>query len=598
MCYNSLDMEKFFNRWMVIGPFDEDFDRFDEIIKNVNPNKAYNYGVDGAEIGWHDCRQRPVDFAAEAKGTYLLANFVYSRLKLSLNWIGITSGNLELLLNGNIIERFENLDDEEFCCNVELRHGWSLLIAKCNSNRESWNFGSGLVKKDGTPEDEIWVKTAFILPDNYDSHMFGKNPDDAEQGIELGDIETEWQKSNPDILVYKPVEGNLRNDGDNEHFLVIEAPKSKGLIAFWTQGKVEPSGDNHIVLARSKDGGSNWTEPEWVTGTRLYGTETQASWGFPVVARDTGRIYCFYTKADAGILNGTTGVMGTMQSDDEGKTWRHGPDIKVPTCYTDKEKPDFETGKAIVWQLPIRDSKDRQLTGYSRWLDKPGSTGSCYLMRFDNIDSGPELEDLHITWLPDNQDGIFMPQGLKDRNCSEPSIVKLPDNRLFMVFRNCTGYIWYSISDDDGYTWRPAEVLRYKDNGIKVKHPLSSCPLYQLKDGRYILIYNNNSYYADRLVNNEPVPAGMGRFTHRRPCFMTVGEFMPEAYQPIWFTEPKEFLDNGGVLVSPKASNEIATYPSLTEYQGRRILWYPDRKYYLLGKIITDEFLSDMTRKD
>ena len=40
---------------------------------------------------------------------------------------------------------------------------------------------------------------------------------------------------------------------------------------------------------------------------------------------------------------------------------------------------------------------------------------------------------------------------------------------------------------------------------------------------------------------------------------------------------------------------EIATYTSLTEWRGKRVLWYPDRKYYLLGKYIPDEMLSDMT---
>ena len=39
---------------------------------------------------------------------------------------------------------------------------------------------------------------------------------------------------------------------------------------------------------------------------------------------------------------------------------------------------------------------------------------------------------------------------------------------------------------------------------------------------------------------------------------------------------------------------EMGTYDSLTEHDGKRILWYPDRKHFLLGKEITDEWLSDM----
>ena len=48
-------------------------------------------------------------------------------------------------------------------------------------------------------------------------------------------------------------------------------------------------------------------------------------------------------------------------------------------------------------------------------------------------------------------------------------------------------------------------------------------------------------------------------------------------------------------LVGPKKTNEIATYTSFTIYKGKQILWYPDRKYYLLGKYITDEMLADLT---
>ena len=88
------------------------------------------------------------------------------------------------------------------------------------------------------------------------------------------------------------------------------------------------------------------------------------------------------------------------------------------------------------------------------------------------------------------------------------------------------------------------------------------------------------------------MPAGMNMFTHRRPLHLSVGTFMPDALQPIWFEKPCMSLDNDGVIVGSKATNEIGTYTSLTEHEGRRILWYPDRKYYLLGKILTDEMLG------
>ena len=71
-----------------------------------------------------------------------------------------------------------------------------------------------------------------------------------------------------------------------------------------------------------------------------------------------------------------------------------------------------------------------------------------------------------------------------------------------------------------------------------------------------------------------------------------MGEFRPDAHQPIWFGDPVNLLDTNDILVGPKATAEIATYTSLTEWHGRRVLWYPDRKYYLLGKYLPDEMFA------
>ncbi|MCE2514247.1 MAG: hypothetical protein J4F37_04410 [Acidobacteria bacterium] len=35
-------------------------------------------------------------------------------------------------------------------------------------------------------------------------------------------------------------------------------------------------------------------------------------------------------------------------------------------------------------------------------------------------------------------------------------------------------------------------------------------------------------------------------------------------------------------------------YLPTTEHQGKRVFWYPDRKHFLLGKVISDEFLADV----
>ena len=120
----------------------------------------------------------------------------------------------------------------------------------------SWSVGAGLMDTQSEPLQDI----------GFSTHFHGKNPVDKNQTLEFGDPATNWRRSNPDITVYIPREGEL-NDGDNEHFLVFESPKSNDLLAMWTQGTVEAHGDNHIVLARSRDG-VDWSEPKIVVGTR------------------------------------------------------------------------------------------------------------------------------------------------------------------------------------------------------------------------------------------------------------------------------------------------------------------------------------------
>jgi hypothetical protein len=108
-----------------------------------------------------------------------------------------------------------------------------------------------------------------------------------------------------------------------------------------------------------------------------------------------------------------------------------------------------------------------------------------------------------------------------------------------------------------------------------------------MTDGRYLLFH-------------EPAFGGFnpgnsrGLTSNRRPCFVAVGEFRPDAEQPIWFSKSQEFMDDDGVGIGPLQRVDIGSYGSFTTRNGNNVLWYPDRKFFLLGKRITPEFLSDL----
>lgn len=412
----------------------------------------------------------------------------------------------------------------------------------------------------------------------------------------------EWLRTNPDIIVFQP---RNQEEGDNEHFLVFEAPRSKELLAIWTQSSVEGFGDNRAVIARSKDG-VEWSEPRVIAGKGVGRNEPQASWAFPIVSKK-GRIYCFYTKETPKIdSKQMTGVMGCHYSDDNGHTWIAGKDIQVPRTRFDNPDPEIPPNW-IVWQKPIRDGKGRWIAGYTRWSSPlavkrpskywPDQDSRSAFMRFENIDENPDPEDIRITWLPKDREGLEVPHKTYPEISvsQEPALVLLPDKRLFVIMRTMTGNIWYSVSDDHGETWRNPEVLRYKDGGEPVNNPIAGTPLFRLSDGRYLLFFNNNNGKMGDYDQFKKVWNNGNQLNFlRNPAYLAVGEFRPEAYQPIWFSQPKKILDTQGRAYGPKGTAEVAMYVSLTEWKGKRTLWYPDRKHFLLGKYITDEMLNDL----
>ena len=262
----------------------------------------------------------------------------------------------------------------------------------------------------------------------------------------------------------------------------------------------------------------------------------------------------------------------------------------------------------IVWQKPIRDSQGRYIAGYTQWtsqkvIKKASSNWTdvdsrSAFLRFENIDDSPPPEEIKITWLPIDQEGLEVPHKMYPEISvsQEPALVLLPDKRLFTVMRTMTGHIWYSVSDNDGETWRAPEVLRYQGDGEKITNPMASSPIYSLANGRYLLVFNNNNGKRVEYDQFKKKWDNVNQLNYlRNPAYIAVGEFRASAHQPIWFSQSKELLDTQGHVFGPKGTASVAMYPSLTEWNDQRTLWYPDRKHFLLGKYITDDLLQDMT---
>jgi len=302
-------------------------------------------------------------------------------------------------------------------------------------------------------------------------------------------------------------------------------------------------------------------------------------------------------KWDVG-RNVSTRLTG-IYSDDSGKTWSSPQTIEMPRTSRDNPDPSYPPN-CIIWQKPQRLTRDgRYLVGMTRTTSpavkkNPGKTWTSTdsvveFLRFENLDLNPEPAKLNISWLAYDKDALTMPHRDYPQIsvCQEPSVVKLPDGRLFCVMRTMSGSPAWTQSRDDGNTWTTPKVLLRKDDGEPLKHPLSPCPIYDLGgdaagSGRYVLfIHNHDGHYQ----GFGPTDANY----HRRPIYLVAGHFEPGADQPVWFTEPKFFMDHDGIPLGPPGKRgrlDLAMYATLTVIGGKPVLWYPDRKFFLLGKYL------------
>lgn len=403
--------------------------------------------------------------------------------------------------------------------------------------------------------------------------------------------------SKPDIIVFVPPH-KTGPEAENQHFLVVPTP-SGSFLAFWTQATRENHPDQRVVVSRSVDGGLSWSDPVVLAGDPQGKTGARASWGFPFVVPHTGRVYIFWNQniGVRDVREDTTGVLTFRFSDDDGLSWSEThtlPIRKGAISNPDPKAPE----NWIVYQIPIITPRGDVLVGFTRWASRTvqpegevfDRDSEIWFLRFDNILTESDPTRLRVTTLPRGEHGIRVPHPTKPHisAAQEPSIQPLSDSRLICVMRTLQGCIYFSTSDDGGESWSEAKPLRFCPGGPPIPQPIAPCPLYKLRDGRFLLVFHNN----DGTANGGSGPMDYKR--NRRPAYLLIGREIPDnPEQPLIFGTPKLLADNGGVPDGAIGRTEIATYTSLFEFRGKVYFWYPDRKHYLLGKILTPNLLDD-----
>lgn len=435
-----------------------------------------------------------------------------------------------------------------------------------------WILLPGIAASQQNPDVEVWRK-------EYEKRFADTVKRRSEQKANFAE---DLKFSKPDYVVFVPsVEPEKLGDSYNDHFQVFDKPNGM-LFALWCQATVEGALDQHIAFSRSRDKGKTWEAPHVLAGNRTVAEGLKnggaiASWAFPLVSR-SGRIYILYNQFVPGKVSTNrqhTGVMMGIFSDDDGQTWTDPVEIAIPRTSNDKADTSIPP-EWVVWQKPLRQGKNGSyLVGVTRYASPEHHSKYrtvTEFLHFDNLDDDPAIKDLVVRWILTNDKVLH-----KGVHCEEPAIVKLPDGRLFCVMRSGIGSPCWTVSNDYGETWSEPKPLLMRDGGPVICHPMSPCPIYDWKgneagSGLYFMLAHNRYDFN----NKNP-------WQNRGPLYFFAGRYQEGAEQPVWFDEPKKFIER-------PSGNSF--YTSLTVTDGKTVLWYPDQKFYLLGRIIDDSFFD------
>ncbi len=416
------------------------------------------------------------------------------------------------------------------------------------------------------------------------------------------DKNREVMRTRPDYRIYVPAEeseGKL--DGGHECLSVVQT-RAGELLAFWIQTSREGAPNGRYVMSRSGDGGRTWS-PVQV----LFGGDYD-----PLTGRN--KIHYARTFQNANgklymILNKSLGVLDPLEngiwymtcSRDHGQTWTEPVMLPGnPPKFKDYDNDDPEIPPGwLTYDSPVRMSNGKYIGGITHWLsatkEKPYDNwcqkeSVCEVYLIENLDDDPVPGEVKIRWTAVGEKAFRAPSRGKPENtvAQEPTFIELPDHRIVCIFRTNAGCPYYTISGDFGETWGEVAPLRYGDGLPPLMHPRSPCPCFSLENGEYVIfIHNHDGNFG---------PWNMGNTCeHRRPLYMCRAIFDSDSKQPLRFSVPMLVMDNDGIPAGHSSKLvDIALYGSLLKINGKWVLWYPDRKHFLLGKVLDMETFNKL----
>jgi predicted neuraminidase len=253
------------------------------------------------------------------------------------------------------------------------------------------------------------------------------------------------------------------------HCASIFETKRGDILVTWYSGSYETSPDQAILISRFD--GKSWSKPEIVVDT------PEKADGNPIIFEWRDKLYLFYVTIEGGGLPPEIGknfvsflqkgeVKGAWDtcsikykiSKDEGKTFGEEVIFRKEWGWMIRNRPIILSNRELLF--PFYDERE--------WKVFFGITEK-------DFDSFKFFGDLRT------------PKG-----CIHPVVVEKENGNLVCFLRTRDGFIYKSVSKDFGRTWEEPQKTC-------LKNPNSGIDLLKLRNGYYLLAYNDSSYMRSPL---------------------------------------------------------------------------------------------------
>lgn len=284
---------------------------------------------------------------------------------------------------------------------------------------------------------------------------------------------------------------------------------------------------SRVVARRSTDGGKSWGEGQVLQqGTKEYSLlshnirQTSSGAILHIFVRYSGYDY------ETGVPEKSLSEVFIQRSNDNGKTWSDAEKMPTGERYQgDILSMELLRDGRIVYPFCFLTNVKSQFAVSAMYSDDDGKTWK------------------RSTSVLTTGGGGF------ESGASEPTVVELPDGKLWMLIRAQTGFLWESFSTDRGATWSKA---------VESVLPSSNAPAtaLRLKSGEIAVAWNNHvhSNYA-----RQSLVLGLTRdgrtFSGLREVDFTDFTDNPNASIPHTTYSYLAETDNGDIIMSYNKGN-------------------------------------------